>query len=211
MRRGRRDARTVIALEAQIPAALLAEPDGRLRDTLRYEVWAVDLRRKKAVKSVAREARLAVDPALSTDPRDGATYQVQTSLALAPGRYQLRASAISAKAGNGGSVYLEVEVPDYRSPALHIGPVVLRYADGSGVPVVRGGFNVGLLPTVTLDREFPAAERLRVMCAVVQSTRTEANVQVDVLTAAGDQARRLLDKRLAVRDPRMLDVRLDLA
>jgi hypothetical protein len=209
---GKRDARTVIALEARIPPALLAEPDGRLRDTLRYEVWAVDLRRKKVVSSVAREARLAVDPALTTDPRDGATYQVQTSLPLSPGRYQLRASAISAKAGNGGSVYLEIEVPDYRSPAIHIGPVVLRYADGSGIPVVvRSGLNAEPPLTVTLDRDFLAGERLRVMSAVVQRTKKTANVRVDVLTAAGDRARRLLDKRLDVRDPRMLDVRLDLA
>ncbi len=208
---GRRDARTVIAIEAQIPAALLAEPDGRLRDTLRYEVWAVDLRRKKVMTSVAREARLAVNPALSTDPRDSATYQVQSSLALSPGRYQLRASAISAKAGNGGSVYLDIEVPDYRAPAIHIGPVVLRYADGSAIPLAGGGVNAGLPLTVTLDREFAAEEQLRVMCAVVQPTRKEANVKVDVLTAAGDRARRLLDKRLGVRDPRMLDVLLDLA
>jgi VWFA-related protein len=208
---GKRETRTVIALEARIPAALLAEPDGRLRDTLRYEVWAVDLRRKKVAGSVAREARLAVDPSLTTDPRDGATYQVQTSLALTPGRYQLRASAISAKAGNGGSVYLEVEVPDYRSQGIHVGPVVLRYADGSQIPVARGGLNAGLPLTVTLDREFPAGERLRVQCAIVQRAKKPANVTVDVLTGAGDRARRLLDKRLDLHDPRMLDVRLDLA
>jgi VWFA-related protein len=208
---GKREARTVIALEARIPAAMLAEADGRLRDTLRYEVWAVDLRRKKVAGSVAREARLAVDPALTTDPRDGATYQVQTSLPLAPGRYQLRASAISAKAGEGGSVYLEVEVPDYRRPGIHVGPIILRYADGSQIPLVYGGPLAGPPLTLTLDRAFAAGERLRVMCAISQGARKDASVTVDVLTAAGDRARRLLDKRLDSRESRMLDVRLDLA
>jgi VWFA-related protein len=208
---GRREARTVIAIDARVPPGLLADPDGRRRDTLRYEVWAVDLRRKKVVRSVAREARLMVDPQYAADARDAASYQVQTSLDLAPGRYQLRASAISAKTGKGGSVYLEVEVPDYRRPAIHVGPIVLRYADGSQIPLVGGGVFTGPPLILSLDRAFAAGERLRVMCALFQRARKDASVTVDVLTAAGDRARRLLEKRLDPKEPRMLDVRLDLA
>jgi VWFA-related protein len=105
------DARAVITLEVRPDRSVLADPDGHLRDVLRYEVWAVDLHKKKAVKSVAREARLDLSPAEAKAAAGDLTYQVYTTLTLGPGKYQLRASAISAKTGKG-----EASFTNWRSP-----------------------------------------------------------------------------------------------
>src|SRR6185295_17945765 len=88
---GRRNVPIAIALETSGPTASLVGPDEELHDVLKYEVWAVDLGKKKAVKSVAREARLVARQVAATASASVA-YQVQTVLELPPGRYQLRAS-----------------------------------------------------------------------------------------------------------------------
>jgi VWFA-related protein len=193
---GGKGSRAVISLEIQADRARLAEADGHLRDVLRYEVWAIDLRKKKPVKSVAREARLDLDPAeAAAAASDPLVYQIHTALALDPGRYQLRASVTSAKAGKGGSVFHETEIPDFtRAPA--VGAIVLGYAAGPRVPIVRGGLGVGLLPIApTLDREFPAAENLRVVCEIVKRSLDSVDVTVDLLRGTGESVKRLVSHR----------------
>ena len=189
---GKESPRSVVALEIRTPRAALADADGHLRDVLRYEVWAIDLRKRKVVKSIAREARLDLDPAeAAASGGDPVAYQVQTALALEPGRYQLRASASSAKAGKGGSVFHEIEVPDFtRAPA--VGAIVLGYASGPRVPIVRGGLGVALLPVApTLDREFLRTDRLRIVCEVGQSAVNGAEVTLDLLRGSGEQVKRI--------------------
>jgi VWFA-related protein len=185
--------RTAIAIEVRADRARLAESDGYLRDVLKYEVWAVDLRKKKPVKSVAREAQLVLDPGeAAAHPGDPVVFQVHTALPLDPGRYQLRASLMSAKAGKGGSVYLETEVPALKKDRLDVVSVVLGYADGPKVPIVRGGAGVGLLPIhPTLDREFTAGERLRLVCDMATPATAIVTASIDLLTADGAPARRL--------------------
>ena len=197
---GKTRARTLIALEVEPPAGV-RDADDRT-DTLRYEVWAVDLAKKKVASSVAREARgITVD----------AKYQVHTMLMLKPGRYQLRAAASSATLAKGASVFQEIVVPDYEKSALEIGPIAVAYADGQRVPVVRGGLGAGLFPlAVTLDREFSVVDKLRVVSDIVQRTKDVVDVEVDLFTAAGDRARRLLAKSLQPADARTLDIALDL-
>jgi VWFA-related protein len=193
---GKDSPRSVIVLEIHAPRASLAEVDGHLRDVLRYEVWAIDMRKKKVVKSVAREARLDLDPAeAAAAAGDPLPYQVQTALALKPGRYQLRASARSVKVGKGGSVFHEIEVPDFtHAPA--VGAIVLGYASGARVPIVRGGLGVALLPVApTLDREFLRTDLLRVVCAVGTGAVSGAGVRLDLLRGSGAQVRRIASGR----------------
>jgi hypothetical protein len=176
-------------------------------------VWAVDLQRKKVVKTIAHEAQLVLDRGeAAANGVDPLVYQVHTMLPLSAGRYQLRASATSAKAGTAGSVYLEADVPDYAKLPLAIAPIAVAYAEERTLPIVRGGAGIGLIPvSVALERTFTTADRLRLTSDVVQRVAIETDLAVDLLTAAGDRARRLLEKRLGPRDPRTLDVRLDLA
>ena len=195
--RTRGDTRTMIALEIREPRGPLAEGDGHLRDLLRYEVWAVDLKKKKPVASVARQARLVLDPAeAAAASGDPLAVQVHTSLALKPGRYQLRASVMSDKTKAGGSVFLETEVVDVRKGDLGVGPIVIGYAGGPRVPIVRGGAGVGLLPVhPTLDREFAPSDKVRVVCDLTGAIATPADVFVDLLEGHAEEGARLLTTR----------------
>ena len=103
-----------LTLEVRADRTALADPDGLFRDTVKYEIWAVDLDKKKATKTVAREAKVVLSPRdLVYSPPGEVIYQVQTSLAIPPGHYQLRASATSARVNKGGSVYLETNMPAF--------------------------------------------------------------------------------------------------
>ena len=202
---------TLIALETRVPRSLLQDGSG-LADTLQYAVWAVDLRRKKVVKNVARDARFVLDASeTAANAADPVRYQVHTALALEPGKYQLRAAATSARAHAGGSTYLEIVVPDYEKAALEIAPIVLA-RQTPDVPIVRGGLGVGFLPVATtLEREFRVDELLRLHCAVTQRARTPVGVEVELINASGDRARQVLVEQLMADEPRALDLALDLA
>jgi VWFA-related protein len=209
-RAGGEAARSIVSLEILAPRAPMADADGHLRDVLRYEVWAIDVRKKKAVKSVAREARLDLNPAeVAAAAGDPLAYQLHTALALSPGRYQLRASVTSAKSGKGGSVFYEIDVPDFtRSPAA--GAIVLGYASGPRVPIVRGGLGVDLLPIApTLDREFLRSDRLRIVCEVGIDSRGSGEAVLDLLRSSGEQVKRLAS-RAGRAEPSAIDTTLSL-
>lgn len=189
---GKDPPRCIVSLEIRAPRARLADPDGHVRDVLRYEVWAIDVRKRKAVKSIAREARFELDRAeAAAAAGDPLAYQVHTTLALGPGRYQLRASATSAKTGNGGSVFHEIDVPDFTRPGA-IGPIVVGYASGPRVPIVRGGLGIGLLPLApTLDREFRRSDRLHVICELGKHPAGGSGATLDLLRGSGERLKRL--------------------
>jgi VWFA-related protein len=190
---GRAKARTLIAIEIDAAAAGMRTEAGDLEDTLRYEVWAVDLAKKKVVSSVARQARVALSPTAS----DHVSYQVHTMLTLKPGRYQLRASAASEKLEKGGSVFYELVVPDYATSEMEIGPVSVGYAAGQRVPVIKGELGNALFPMpVTLDRVFWADDKLRIVCDVIRRGNAAPRISVDLLNADGTEARPVLANSL---------------
>jgi VWFA-related protein len=189
---GARASQVAIALEIRADRGPLADTDGHLRDEVRYEIWAVDLRRKKAVASVARLARLDLNPPEAAAAEgDPVVFQVHTVLALTPGRYQLRGSVTSARTGKGGSVFHAIEVADTMRGSVP-GPIVLAYAAGPRVPVVRGGTGIVLLPIApTLDREFPRSETLRIVSTVPPHVQGSAAVALDLLRSDGTLVKRI--------------------
>jgi VWFA-related protein len=121
--------RVALALEVTAPVAALRDPDGRLRDNLKFHVLAAQVDKNKVSSVGGLEGRVTLSPS----PNAGAapvdvTYQVMDEIELRPGRYQLRVSATSNKLAKGGSVYLDVDVPD------------LGGRDGIG------GFALGVVP-----------------------------------------------------------------
>ena len=93
--------------------------------------------------------------------------------------------------GKGGSVFHEIEVPDFTRPAA-VGAIVLGYASGPRVPIVRGGLGVALLPVApTLDREFLLTDRLRVVCEVGIDSRGSGEAVLDLLRGSGEHVKRI--------------------
>jgi VWFA-related protein len=126
-----------IAFEVTAPVGLMKEADSKLRDDVTYSVLVVDDKKSKVTQRTGRAATFSLQARDSSKPMpDSVTYQIPLTLDLVPGLYQLRASAMSKKLDKGGSVYLDITVPDF-SKALSLSGMALGFADGARVPVGR--------------------------------------------------------------------------
>ena len=96
-----------------------------------------------------------------------ARYGLLSRLTMQPGRYQLRVAVRSSALGKSGSVYTDLEVPDFSKPALSLSGIVLDVTP----PVLsapRGKLSA-ILPTVpTAQREFTAGEQVGAFLRVYQ-------------------------------------------
>ena len=194
-----------IALEVLSERAPLVDADGRMRDTLTYSVWAVDLRKKKATKHAARKVTLVLEDTLESARTAGPVrYQVQTRLELPPGRYQLRASATSDRLRTGGSVFLETTMPDYGRDAVELGGILIAYADGPRVPRVGDPWPSTLsLVQPTLDREFAPTDTLRVVCDLSAPATAVGRITTTLFDADGRLVRTIDQRDLSAQTPRI--------
>jgi len=190
--------RLALALEVTAPVTALRDPDGRLRDTLKYEVLVVDEKKARVRSLGGLEGKLQLSPAgRPEDLPKSVTYQVEESLEIPAGRYELRVSATSDRLAKGGSVYLDVDVPDLRAAPIAIGGLAVSYADGPRIPVAppstqRGApaapkprSGEGRLPFApTLDRAFTSADSLRVFFEGV-SRAPQVTASLTVIDASG--------------------------
>ena len=132
-----RNARIPIALELSVPRKAIQQSDSSLQDDIRYAILAVDMAGARVREEFGRGAAVVLRPRNpNLAPPETVTYQIGFLMNLPPGRYQLRASAMSAKLGLGGSVFLPLDVPDYSRAPLMVSALVLGYAGGQRVPVV---------------------------------------------------------------------------
>lgn len=188
-----------LALEVSGPRITLEEADGRVRDELTYEVIVVDDKKNKVTSAGGLAGRITLSPAAGGRPLpDVVTYQVADTIRLRPGRYQLRISAMSAKLATGGSVYLDLDVPDFRKEPLAIGGLALGYAGGPRVAATTGS-PTRALPAVappvlpfapTLDRTFTASDTLRVYFEVAsRKGMTGLNGTLAIVGADGGTVR----------------------
>lgn len=131
-------ASVAVALEVTAPTGLMKDADSKLRDDLEYSVLVVDDKKAKVTSRTGRAAKLALTTRDNGAAMpDTVTYQMPFTLDLPPGRYQLRASAMSKKLNRGGSVYIGITVPDFAKAPLVLSGIALGYADGAHVPVGR--------------------------------------------------------------------------
>jgi len=129
-------ARVTMGLEVSGPLTALQEKDGKVRDTLKYEVLVVDEKKAKVHSVGGLEGRLTLSPKANGDtPPETVTYAIFHAVDVLPGHFEFRVSATSAKLAKGGSVYLELDVPDFRSAPIVLGSIVVGYADGARVPI----------------------------------------------------------------------------
>lgn len=145
----------------------------------------------------------------SDSARSTVVYQVQATLALPPGRYQLRASATSDKLKARGSVYLDMDMPDFKRADVELGGVTIGYAEGWRVPTAGTPLPKDVLPvSPTLDRDFGRRETMRVVCDVTRKSGTMADATVELVDAS-DRVVKTIDRRqLSGAAPTHIDVAL---
>jgi hypothetical protein len=211
--------RVAITIEISEPRADLEE-GGLLRDAIRYSVAAIDLQGAKVAEQFGSEILFALRPRPGA-PTDVVTYQLLKAIELPPGRYQLRAALESDQMDAGGSVFLPLDVPDFRDEALVVSPLTLGYADGSRIPQApTGGRYSGaftappasqILPfTPTLDREFVPAD---VLWLYFELWRAEPRQDVAIRLVAIDASDRIVatfDQTVAARDDGRVGMKLPL-
>jgi VWFA-related protein len=202
--------RVVLALEITAPVTGLQQVDGSLQDDLTYQVVAIDEKKAKAASHEGHTAKLVLKPRAGAGAApESVSYQIHTSIDLPPGRYQLRASAASARLKQGGSVYLTLDVPDFAAAPLSVSGLLIGYADGARVAVAPAPAPVGpstqfatsrgrsagpraeslSLPFApSLDREFLWSDTLRLYFEVVRTSLAAAHVTVETIDAQGRAA-----------------------
>lgn len=106
-------------------------------------------------------------PAVRDDRR--VPYDVLSRIELPrPGKYQLRLSVHSAAVDRRGSIYIDVEAPDFRKEKLSMSGVVVGLLPGSGpVAPERGLSDITAVPPTT-EREFSQADAATAFVRIYQ-------------------------------------------
>jgi hypothetical protein len=121
-----------------------------------------------------REARFTIRP------NAPASVQIVSRADIRPGRYQVRVAARAAGLGVDGSVFSDVEVPDYSRQRVSMSGVLIGGAEPEVPTVPRdvlADLSTAIVPT--LRREFRTDERITASVRIYQGgTRPLAPVRV---------------------------------
>jgi hypothetical protein len=111
----------------------------------------------KELNSITQVIPVTVSP--TQRESEFTTYEVLAQMDLKPGRYELRVSALSSASKLRGSVYADVDVPDFSKTPLSLSGVALSAVPGLAVaPPQRLSTVIPVLPTTV--REFSRVQRV---------------------------------------------------
>jgi VWFA-related protein len=99
-------------------------------------------------------------------PGSGPAFELASRIDLRPGRYSLRIGLRSAATDKAGSVYADVEVPDFTKDSLSLSGAVFTASSGTS----RGDALSAIVPTIS--REFAADDRMQVFVRAYQGGAT---------------------------------------
>ncbi len=180
-----------VGIEVTPRGATLPAEGQPFTDHVGFGLMAIKVGEVKARVIVEHHADVSL-PANAGAGGSASPYMLYTTLPLEPGRYQLRASAISAAAGTSGSVYLMVDVPDPAAGNVTLGSLIIgRAVDAVSTPIADResltGIDLPLAPT--LDRVFSPADTLRVFLPV---DRRDPNTLIEGTIVVLDAADRVV-------------------
>jgi hypothetical protein len=171
-----------LVVEMDINGFAFEEREGKLHDSVEFSAVATD-RRGKVQGSVHSDFELAVRPAthqLLTE----AGFRVITTLELPSGRHHIRMAALESGAGKGGTLFYDVEIPEYGKSELIMTPLVVSSAVESLIPVIgeeEDKEKAIVLPATR--RRFSRSDTLTVLAAVYPRIRSgSAPPAVDIAT-----------------------------
>ena len=139
-------------------------------------------------------------PVVLPPSREGATkteFDLLASLPLAPGRYQLRVSAHSKTLDIRGSVYADVDVPDFSKAPLSFSGVLVTVAPGlTAAPRLVLSPIVPVVPTSA--RVFATTDHVSTLLRVYQKDPQAMTVEIGIVDAH-DQA--ITSQRVSLTPP----------
>ena len=159
--------RVAATIEVTAPRRDLEDANQQISDRLRYLLAVADVKSGKVLRQLTNTANVSSIRPLGESAPPGIKYQMPMSVELPPGRYQFRASAISSKLSRSGSVFLDLEVPDFTKDPVMLSGLAVGYADGPHVPQVKPPGAIQIIPfDPSLDREFRTSDTVRVFFEV---------------------------------------------
>jgi VWFA-related protein len=202
-----------LMLEVTAPTGELKTAGNKLQDDISYALLVIDEKKANVTERQGRAASFVMSGADAAKPMpDSVTYQVPLAIDLAPGRYQLRASAISRRLDLGGSVFISIVVPDYSKELLAVTPIALGLAEGPHVPVGRPAAGVvSRLPfEPTVSRTFEFTDTLRAYFEVARvDTASTVRLTIAILDR-DDGVMWLVEKSVVPGDSGRVDVKVPL-
>ena len=124
----------------------------------------------RARGSATQKGQIVLRP---VDDGGDAKYEMLSRLELRPGRYQLRFGVQSELMKKAGSVYQEIEIPDFRKVPLSLSGVVIGAVPS--LPSSPKEYLANLVPvTPTTQRSFSAADRVTAFLRIYQGGRKPA-------------------------------------
>jgi len=173
-----------IALTIEIDGGRLsyAAPDAKGLVANKIELSFFGLNeRGKAVSAAWSELELNLRP----DTRDRVTahgVRATPRISLPPGRYQVRIGAREAVGGQAGSVFYDLDVPDFRKDKLMLGGLLMTTPSVQQTPSMQPDPVVSkLLPApATSRRDFPQSDVLALYTEIYDNDASSQPRRIDV-------------------------------
>jgi VWFA-related protein len=194
------NASVVVVLHTDGRALKFTERDGRFDDNLELSIIAID-NQGKVKNGIRQKVAMPLKPqsrgiVAKTGVRTVARIDVP------PGKYQLRVAALDEGSQSAGSVYYDLEVPDFADGPLQMSGIVLASSLSGLGPVVGMAPDDELrraLPAPpTVAREFRAEEELALLAEVYDNqgaTPHKVSISTTLRSDDGREMFRIEDER----------------
>ncbi len=177
-----KNARVAATIEVTALRRDLEDANQKISDQLKYSLLVADVKSGKIVKQLTNTATVSGTQPVSASEPSAIKYQMPMGVELPPGRYQFRASAISTKLSRSGSVFLDLEVPDFTKDPVMLSGLEVGFADGARVTQARPPNALQIVPfDPSLDREFRTSDTVRVFFEVARKNPATTKVTVDLV------------------------------
>jgi VWFA-related protein len=194
------NASVAIVLRADGASLKFTEREGRFEGSLEVSIVAVD-RNGKIRNATRQKVDMPLRPqthALVAQTGISAVARID----IPPGKYQLRVAALDGGSQLAGSVYYDMEVPDFNAGPLSMSGVVLTSSRAAATPVVGLAADDALRQMLpgppTVAREFRPDEELAVMAEVYDNegkTPHKVSIATTIRSDDGREVFRIADER----------------
>lgn len=205
-----------IAGKKEVAVAIVAGVRQPIREMAMRNVEKVDLQ-VSAFNVEGKpfgSARMRADVAIRAGASGLAEYEVLSRLDLKPGRYQLRIAANVGSLATSGSLYYDVDVPDFSTAPVSLSGLVVSASPG---PIVASnGALAGVLPVVpTTRRVFTRGDTAAAFVRVYQGGKGPLSVVPLRVLLRNQDDLVIIDRRQDLTAdrftaPRSADVRVEL-
>jgi hypothetical protein len=178
-------AKVVVTVELSGDGFKFTEKDGAFHDVLDLSVLTVDA----AGKPTGKNQKVALNLKPRTHQLLAATgFRVLSELEVPPGRWQLRVAGRSENSGSAGSVFYDLDVPEFDKQALALSGLVLTSATAGLVPTAGSTPSLKeVLPgPATANRTFYPFDTLALFMEIYDSEKTAHTLDVATILTAGD-------------------------